>query len=72
MINNNELNSQTRKYIRLLQSQKRVICGYNQNIYGQAVVTTGIPREYNEGIITYTKQKTESYENYMLRKSLKK
>lgn len=69
MINNKKLNSEIRKYINILTEQRRVICGYNQNAYGQAVVTTGILKEYNDGVRTYTKQKTESY---MLRKKLRR
>ena len=58
-------------YLQLLKKQiqpKRVVCGFNQNIYGEAVITTGIPRQYNEGQITYVKKKTMSYNDYMSRK----
>ena len=38
-----------KKYLLLLKKQlqnKRVICGYNQNDFGQTVITTGSPRKY--------------------------
>ena len=40
-----------KKYLLLLKKQlqnKRVICGYNQNDFGQTVITTGSPRKYND------------------------
>lgn len=55
-------------YLLLLKKQvqsKRVICGFNQDSYGNAVVTTGIPKQYKEGQITYEDQKTVSYEDYI-------
>ncbi len=39
-------------------------------MFGEAIVTAGIPREYNEGVITYVDKKSESYESYMLKKSI--
>lgn len=54
-------------YLLLLKKiqPKRVVCGFNEDAYGRAVVTTGIPKEYKEGHITYVDQKTVSYESYM-------
>ncbi|MGM9876549.1 MAG: hypothetical protein ACI310_04900 [Bacilli bacterium] len=55
-------------YLSLLMKQvqpKRVVCGFNEDAYGRAVVTTGIPKEYKEGQITYEDKKTVSYEDYM-------
>ena len=52
-------------YLLLLKKQiqpKRVVCGSNEDAYGRAVVTTGIPKE---GHITYEDQKTVSYESYV-------
>lgn len=46
---------------------KRVICGFNTNTNGEAIVTTGIPKKYNEGQITYVAQKTLRYEDYEVR-----
>ena len=49
-----------KKYLLLLKKQlqnKRVICGYNQNDFGQIVIKTGSPRKYNDDKITYVKQK---------------
>lgn len=55
-------------YLLLLKKQiqpKRVVWGFNEDAYGRAVVTTGVPKEYKEGHITYEDQKTVSYENYV-------
>lgn len=55
-------------YLLLLKKQiqpKRVVCGFNEDAYGRAAVTTGIPKQYKEGQITYEDQKTVSYEDYM-------
>ena len=55
-------------YLLLLKKQiqpKRVVCGFNEDAYGRTVVTTGIPKKYKEGHITYEDQKTVSYESYM-------
>ena len=41
-------------YLLLLKKQiqpKRVVCGFNEDAYGRAVVTTGVPKEYKEGHI---------------------
>lgn len=65
-------NYSSRKYINILGEKKRVLCGFNENRYGEAIVITGIPREFKRGVITYTDLKTESYENYIARKSLKR
>ena len=57
------------KYIRLLaqiESSKRVICGFNEDRYGNAIVTTGIPRKYNEGKVTYVRKKKMPYDHYLL------
>lgn len=55
-------------YLLLLKKQaqsKRVVCGFNSDAYGKAVVTTGIPKQYKEGQITYEDQKTISYDDYI-------
>lgn len=49
----------------LQSQQKRVVCGFNEDYLGRAVVTTGVPREFKEGVITYVEQKTMSYEDYI-------
>lgn len=46
---------------------KRVVCGFNEDSLGRAVVTTGEPREYKEGVTTYVNQRTMSYEDYIIR-----
>lgn len=48
--------------------EQRVVCGFNEDACGRAVVTTGIPRQYKEGEITYVDQKTVSYEDYITSK----
>ena len=57
------------KYIRLLsqiENSKRVVCGFNQDRYGEATVTTGIPREYKQGQVTYVRKKKMTYDNYIM------
>ncbi len=56
-------------YIALLKRKTkslRAVCGFNKNIYGRAVVTTGTPKRYNDERITYENQKTISYEDYII------
>ena len=57
-----------RRQLQQQQQSKRVVCGFNEDSLGRAVVTTGIPREFKEGVITYVDQKTMSYEDYITRK----
>lgn len=51
-----------REYLLLLrkqvQNKKRVVSGFNQNVYGE-VVTTGVPIKYNADKTTYIRQKNE-------------
>lgn len=57
-----------KQYLLLLKKQlqnKRVICGYNQNDFGQIVIKTGSPRKYNDDKITYVKQKSMSEYDYI-------
>ena len=57
-----------KKYLLLLKKQlqnKRIICGYNQNDFGQTVITTGSPRKYNDDKITYVNQKSMSEYDYI-------
>lgn len=57
-------------YLLLLKRQiqsKRVVCGFNSDIYGKAVVTTGIPKQYKEGQTTFEDQRTVNYEDYITR-----
>lgn len=57
------------EYIKLLdqiENSKRVVCGFNQDRYGEAVVTTGVPREYNEGQVTYVRKKKMTYDDYIM------
>lgn len=58
-----------KEYLKLIRRQlqpKRVVCGFNEDAYGRAVVTTGIPKQYKEGEITFVNQRTTGYENYMV------
>lgn len=39
-------------YLLLLKEQaqsKRVVCGFKEEDYGRAIVTTGVPKQYKEG-----------------------
>ena len=54
------------KHIEQQLKPKRVVCGFNEDAYGRDVVTTGIPMEYKEGVITYIDKKTVSYEDYII------
>ena len=57
------------KYMKLLaqvENSRRVICGFNQDRYGEAIVTTGIPREYNEGQVIHVKKKKMTYDDYIM------
>ena len=57
-----------KEYLLSLKKQlqnKRVICGYNQNAFGETVITTGSPRKYNNDKITYVDQKTMSEYDYI-------
>ena len=49
-----------KQYLLLLKKQlqnKRVICGYNQNDFGESIITTGSPRKYNDDKIDYVNKK---------------
>lgn len=57
------------KYVRLLaqiENSRRVICGFNQDRYGEAIVTTGVPRKYNEGQVTHVRKKKMTYDGYIM------
>lgn len=60
-------------YLLLLKKQaykvekSRVVCDFNEDAYGRAVVTTGVLKEYNENQKAYANQKTMSYEDYTLK-----
>lgn len=45
---------------------KRVVCGFNEDAYGKAIVTTGVPKEYKEGVTTYINRKTMCDEDYIM------
>lgn len=45
---------------------KRVVCGFNEDAYGKAIVTTGVPKEYKEGVTTYINQKAMCDEDYIM------
>ena len=59
-----------KQYLLLLKKQlqnKRVICGYNQNDFGESIITTGSPRKYNDDKIDYVNKKTISEYDYISR-----
>ena len=59
-----------KQYLLLLKKQlqnKRVICGYNQNDFGESIITTGYPRKYNDDKIDYVNKKTISEYDYISR-----
>ena len=47
------------------EPERRVVIGFNKNVLGKAVVTTGVPVQYNQDGVTYVKTKTMSYERHM-------
>ena len=57
-----------KEYLLSLKKQlqnRRVICGYNQNAFGQTVIITGSPRKYNDDKTTYVNQKSMSEYDYI-------
>lgn len=56
--------------VRNLLKPDRVVCGANYDVYGRAIVTTGIPKQYKEGEITFINQRTTSYDRYMFDKGV--
>lgn len=62
-------------YLLLLRRQaqlKRVVCGFNEDAYGKAIVTTGVPKKYKEGVTTYINQKAMCYEDYIMSEQAKR
>lgn len=59
-----------KQYLLLLKKQlqnKRVICGYNQNDFGESIITTSSPRKYNDDKIDYVNKKSISEYDYISR-----
>ena len=59
-----------KQYLLLLKKQlqnKRVICGYNQNDFGESIITTGSPRKYKDDKIDYVNKKSISEYDYISR-----
>ena len=59
-----------KQYLLLLKKQlqnKRVICGYNQNDFGESIITTGSPRKYKDDKIDYVNKKKISEYDYISR-----
>lgn len=54
------------------EPKKRVVIGFNENQYGEAVVTTGVPVQTQPDKVTYVKKKTLSYEQYIQQQLAKK
>lgn len=49
------------------EPEKRVVIGFNENQFGEAVVTTAVSVQTQPDKISYVKKKTLSYEKYMQR-----
>ena len=49
------------------EPEKRVVIGFNENQFGEAVVTTAVPVQTQPDKVSYVKKKTTSYEKYMQR-----
>lgn len=49
------------------EPEKRVVIGFNENQFGEAVVTTAVPVQTQPDKVSYVKKKTMSYEKYMQR-----
>lgn len=49
------------------EPEKRVVIGFNENQFGEAVVTTAVPVQTQPDKVSYVKKKTLSYEKYMQR-----
>ena len=60
-----ELSKQLEQQLKEEVEAKRVVCGFKDDAYGRTIVTTGIPKEYKPGQITYEDKKTVSYEDYI-------
>ena len=58
--------------LKKLIKSKRIICGFNENAYGEAIITTAIPKYYNEEQVTYEEQKTLNYNDYITSQISKK
>lgn len=57
-----------KQYLLLLKKQlqsKKVICGYNRDNLGQAIITIGSPRKYNDDKVTYVDKKIVSEFDYI-------
>lgn len=49
------------------EPEKRVVIGFNENQFGEAVVTTAVPVQTQPDKVSYVKKKNLSYEKYMQR-----
>ncbi len=49
------------------EPEKRVVIGFNENQFGEAVVTTAVPVQTQPDKVSYVKKKTMSYEKYVQR-----
>lgn len=49
------------------EPEKRVVIGFNETQFGEAVVTTAVPVQTQPDKVSYVKKKTMSYEKYMQR-----
>ena len=56
---------QLKKNRKMMKQNKTSIIGYNENQFGEAMVTTGVPVQIQPDSVSYTKVRTVSYEKYM-------
>lgn len=54
------------------EPEKRVVIGFNENQFGEAVITTAVPVQTQPDKVSYVKKKTTSYEKYMQRQLARK
>lgn len=54
------------------EPEKRVVIGFNENQFGEAVITTAVPVQTQPDKVSYVKKKTMSYEKYMQRQLARK
>ena len=62
----NELNK-----LRRIFEEQRVIIGYNENKFGEAIITTGVPVQTQPDNVCYTKVKKMFDDNYIIHKIAK-
>ncbi len=54
------------------EPEKRVVIGFNENQFGEAIITTAVPVQTQPDKVSYVKKKTLPYEKYMQRQLTRK